>query len=188
MPDIPSSSAEVFHDFIFFQVEDYVVASVATLVVYDYVLCLSQEVDLIWKHKLSWVTWCYACVSYTITRNGASLRIFPIEVFDGSGSMLWGMLEMGWINILEAALQVKEVVLMGIPYCKTFGPTSPPGWLDQVASGIVVGFEIILFIMLAYRSIWHFLEQRSNDSTSQFNSIAQHLFQQGLLYIAWWVL
>ncbi|EIW77651.1 hypothetical protein CONPUDRAFT_145910 [Coniophora puteana RWD-64-598 SS2] len=41
------------------------VSVIPTLLVYDYILCLDHEVELIWRHKLSWMSFAYTFLRYT---------------------------------------------------------------------------------------------------------------------------
>ncbi|EIW77070.1 hypothetical protein CONPUDRAFT_75883 [Coniophora puteana RWD-64-598 SS2] len=77
-------------------------------------------------------------------------------------------------------------VYMGLPYCITLNPTLFLAWLNPVDAAISLGLEMILFLMMLYRSICYLRENK--DFVRQFKSVAQVIFQQGLLYFVWCVL
>jgi len=73
-------------------------------------------------------------------------------------------------------------VLLGFPYCATRAPSMSLTLLYPVSAGSSLLFEIALLIMVAHRCLFHIRELRLEGSALRFRSVAQKIFEHGLLY------
>ncbi|EIW83413.1 hypothetical protein CONPUDRAFT_71965 [Coniophora puteana RWD-64-598 SS2] len=77
----------------------------------------------------------------------------------------------------------EEILVLGVPGCYANPIVLPYStWDGPVNNAISLAYEVILIIMVAYRSFWQLRNQKNHSSLLGVKSIAGLLTQQGLLY------
>jgi len=66
-------------EYVYFLQTGYGALAVFTIVVYDYALTLSREVDLIWKRQWTFVTWLYVISRYYAMVLSIFLTILSVD-------------------------------------------------------------------------------------------------------------
>ncbi|EIW77646.1 hypothetical protein CONPUDRAFT_145906 [Coniophora puteana RWD-64-598 SS2] len=197
-----SNSLNAIPDIITFKQNSYVIVCLAALVVWDHALSLSQEIDFIWasilnlvfqhtssnrtphpqKRERSWISCCYVFFLSEPDRGIATLR--GLDICTRHNLYLLTVA----VNIAESlpplAYTSQEGILFGTQWCIEFNPTLSIPWLAPTSSALYLGFEIVLFIMMIYRTIWHLWDHRRKGPQIRFQSVACLLLQQGLMYFA----
>ncbi|KIJ51933.1 hypothetical protein M422DRAFT_243506 [Sphaerobolus stellatus SS14] len=100
------------------------VVAASVVIFYDYVLCLDDEIQVIWKAKPSWVTWLYFFVRYyTILLRFVHLVfcsvVFGIPHLTLSGCVVWGWFQVMTGQILFIAVEVLLIARVFAYYARS---------------------------------------------------------------------